>query len=89
MLLSFKKRALGKRLKTLYGHPRQWSIDHIKNAGNLLGGIETRELEEIDGDALLEALPEVKDVKLPKHKGRILAKKIQQKMGDVQNWNIK
>ena len=85
----FQKRALGKRLKTLYGHPRQWTRDEIKNASNLLGGIETRELEEIDNSALLEALPEVRDIKLPKHKARVLAKKIQQTMGDVQNWDIK
>ena len=44
---------------------------------------------EIDGDALLEALPELKDIKLPKHKGRILAKKIQQRMGDLQNWDTR
>ena len=44
---------------------------------------------EIDDDALLEALPEVKDIKLPKHKGRILAKKIQQKIGDAQNWDVR
>lgn len=84
-----QQRALGKRLKTLYGHPRQWTRDHIRNASNLLGGIGTRELLEIDDDALLEALPEVKDIKLPKHKGRILAKKIQRKMGDAQNWNVR
>ena len=84
-----QKRALGKRLKTLYGHPREWTRDHIKNASNLLGGIETKELQEMDDTALLEALPEVKDIKLPKHKARILAKKIQQKIGDVQNWDIK
>ena len=42
----------------------------------------------MDDDALLEALPSVKDIKLPRHKGRVLAKKIQKKIGDVRHWNV-
>ena len=75
-------------MKNRYGNPRNWTKDHIRNASNILGGMEVDELEEMDGAALLEALPDVKSIKLPRHKGRVLAKKIQKQMGSVTNWTL-
>lgn len=89
MAIKFQKRALGKRVKKLYGHPRQWTEEQIKNASGLLAGIESTGLNDINNDALIKALPEIKDVDFPSHKGRILAKKLQQKMGDVNQWNMR
>lgn len=81
-------RVLGGRLKELYGGPSTWNSTHIANAGDLLGGLGIRDLQQLDPIALEKALPTVKDIKIPRDKSRLLAKKILGNLGDVQTWEV-
>ncbi|RDD45284.1 Stereocilin [Trichoplax sp. H2] len=83
--------AIVKRLRKNWGQVKTWTADQLKNASHLLEAFGRKELDQLNGTQLANALSTIKNIRLDRAKARLLVKKIiaakRSEWGAIKTWS--